>query len=102
MLYWWSLSNFLHRFVNAAGVQALALQIVGTNDSEKCEVMEVAIDGIYLDKPRLLPFGRSLLISATRLDWIVLCNVPGFYEVKSRITSYFFVFLFLVLASFSF
>ena len=70
----------LKRFVNAIGVHALALMIADERGN-KCEMQEVAIDGVYLDKPRVPLFGKSLLITGGRLDWLVRCEKPGTYSV---------------------
>ena len=75
------LIQLLKRFVNAIGVHALALMIADERGN-KCEMQEIAIDGVYLDKPRAPLFGKSLLITGGRLDWLVRCEKPGTYSVS--------------------
>jgi len=70
------------RFANAIGVHGLALNIESLQ-GDTCEIREVAVDGVYLPRPRKIRFGRSLVISGGRLDWLVVCNVPGSYSLKS-------------------
>lgn len=71
------------RFVNAIGVHALALSIED-DEGNQCDVREIAIDGVYLPEPRVPRFGRSLVVSGGRLDWLVICDKPGAYKMKSR------------------
>jgi len=70
------------RFVNAIGVHALALSIEDPTGN-KCEIKEIAIDGVYLPSPRAPRFGRSLVVAGGRLDWLVICEKPGNYALKS-------------------
>jgi len=71
------------RFVNSIGVHGLALNIESLSHGT-CEIKEVAIDGVYLARPRKIKFGRSLVISGGRLDWLVICNAPGSYSLTSK------------------
>ena len=67
--------------MNAIGVHGLALHIESLQ-GDTCEIKEVAVDGVYLPRPRRVRFGRSLVVSGGRLDWLVVCNVPGSYSVR--------------------
>ena len=73
--------KIIYRFVNAIGVHSLALSLENEN-GDKCSYKEIALDGIYLPQPRVPRFGRSLLISGGRLDWFVICEKPGTYQVN--------------------
>lgn len=66
--------------MNAIGVHALALSIED-DEGNQCDIREIAIDGIYLPEPRVPRFGRSLVVSGGRLDWLVICDKPGAYKV---------------------
>ena len=71
--------------LNAGGLYALAVHLVNTNDGSSCTVKEIALDGMYLDQPRDLGTGRSVLFAASRVDWLVKCPIPGTYEVKQSL-----------------
>jgi len=77
----------LLRIVNAAGSKSLELVITeeySKTPAEACQVWEIAIDGIYLNEPRTLRLGKTFLIPACKVDWIVVCNRPGRYKVSIR------------------
>ena len=77
--------NLTFRMVNAGGTQTIEVVLVNQNGSEPtsdCEVWEIAFDGMYLDYARRPALGKSLINSAARVDWIVICNNPGVYEVS--------------------
>ena len=74
-------ATIFSRLLNAGGLHSLALQIVATSGISACDVREIAIDGIYLEEPRRPRLGRSLLVSAGRVDWVVRCSNPGTYQV---------------------
>ena len=70
--------------VNAAGSKALELLISEVNDNnstDACQVWEIALDGIYLNQPRIPRLGKILLVPSSRADLVVVCNRPGTYEV---------------------
>ena len=69
-----------HRFANAIGVHALALTIEDASGN-KCDIREIAVDGIYLPLPRVQRYGRSLVVAGGRVDWLVLCDRAGSYSV---------------------
>ncbi|CAK8689527.1 unnamed protein product [Clavelina lepadiformis] len=75
------------RLLNAGGLYALAVHLVNTNDGSSCTVKEIALDGMYLDQPRDLGTGRSVLFAASRVDWLVKCPIPGTYELRSTFLS---------------
>ena len=71
--------------VNAGGTQTIEVVLVDQNGREPtsdCEVWEIAFDGMYLDNARRPALGKSLINSAARVDWIVVCNYPGVYEAS--------------------
>lgn len=59
------------------------------NPTSKCDIREIALDGIYLPTPRRMHDGQSLLVPAARVDWLVKCNVPGEYKVRYMLSSSF-------------
>jgi len=71
------------RFANAIGVHALALTIEDASGN-KCDVREIAVDGIYLPLPRVQRYGRSLVVAGGRVDWLVLCDRAGSYSLTSK------------------
>jgi len=71
------------RLLNAAGLDALAVQIA-SNGTSSCVVKEIALDGHYLDLMRDQRLGRSLLLPGSRVDWLVSCENPGEYKVKLK------------------
>jgi len=70
------------RMVNTAGLFLLGVSIQDDNGAE-CEVLEIAVDGVYLDKPRHPYLNSSLMCSGNRIDWLVRCPTPGTYQVVS-------------------
>ena len=70
--------------INAGGTKTIEAVITdqnGTTPTNGCDVWEIAYDGIYLDQAKRPRLGKSLLNSGSRVDWIVVCNNPGVYEV---------------------
>ena len=74
----------LLRMVNGGVSKTIELILVDENGKEpthNCDVWEIAYDGIYLHYARKQKLGKSLLDLGARVDWIVVCNRPGIYEV---------------------
>lgn len=70
--------------VNAGGTRTLQLMITDVNGktpTSACDVWEISFDGMYLNNPREPHLGRTLIVPASKCDWIVVCNEPGNYEV---------------------
>nr|XP_018668543.1 uncharacterized protein LOC100183735 isoform X1 [Ciona intestinalis]XP_026691417.1 uncharacterized protein LOC100183735 isoform X1 [Ciona intestinalis]XP_026691418.1 uncharacterized protein LOC100183735 isoform X1 [Ciona intestinalis]XP_026691419.1 uncharacterized protein LOC100183735 isoform X1 [Ciona intestinalis] len=72
------------RMVNAGGLTTLEMTIVDNNGVNACDFYEIAIDGVYLNKPRMPRFKKTLLVPAARVDWLVVCNKPGNYKLVSQ------------------
>lgn len=72
------------RIVNAGGSYSLAVSIMNLEGFE-CQVKEIAIDGVYLEKARFPHLGRSLVLAGGRLDLLVRCPTPGIYQVINDI-----------------
>ena len=53
-----------------------------SNGHSSCDILEIAVDGIYLDRGTPPRLGRSFLIPGTRMDWLIVCNSPGEYYVS--------------------
>ncbi|XP_078484901.1 multicopper oxidase mco-like [Ciona intestinalis] len=74
------------RMVNAGGSASLELLITnvgGVTAATGCSFMEIAIDGVYLDQARSPRLGKTLIIPSGKADWLVVCDQPGNYEVRS-------------------
>ncbi|XP_076824256.1 multicopper oxidase mco-like [Clavelina lepadiformis] len=73
------------RMVNAGGNAALILQITDTNGAiaEGCTVYQIALDGIYFDSATPPRLGKTMLVPSAKSDWLVVCNIPGTYELRS-------------------
>lgn len=73
----------MFRMVNAGADASLELFITDSNGTQasECDILEIALDGIYLPAPRPMHEGQSLLVPGNRVDWLVKCNVPGIYQV---------------------
>ena len=74
--------------INGGGsktIEAVLTNQNSTTASSNCDVWEIAYDGMYLNQARRPKhFGKSLINSGARVDWIVACNRPGTYEVIYR------------------
>jgi len=55
---------------------------VDGNGNSACDILEIAVDGIYLDRGIPPKLGRSFLVSSARIDWLIVCNNPGAYYVS--------------------
>lgn len=75
------------RMVNAGADASLEVYITDSNGNPAadCDIREIALDGIYLPAPRTMHEGQSLLVPGNRLDWLVICNTPGIYQVYKYI-----------------
>ncbi|XP_076825740.1 multicopper oxidase mco-like isoform X2 [Clavelina lepadiformis] len=73
------------RMVNAGGNAALILQITDTNGAiaEGCTVYQIALDGIYFDSATPPRLGKTMLVPSAKADWLVVCNIPRTYELRS-------------------
>ena len=71
-----------NRLVNGAATLNLALSVVDGAGKPACDILEIAVDGIYLDRGRRQRLGRSFLMTSTRIDWLIVCNKPGEYYVS--------------------
>lgn len=70
--------------VNGGGGTVLELSITGQGETAtECEVMGIAYDGIYLNQATPLKLKKALLVATGRLDWLIVCNEPGVYEVPT-------------------
>lgn len=72
---------FKRRLVNAGGIHSLNIVDPFSKKGDKCDVYEIARDGVYLKRPKQ-PQGGSMLLPGGRVDWILQCNEPGTYKVK--------------------
>jgi len=76
--------------VNAGGSATLELMITNTDTNTAatgCSFKEIAFDGVYLDAARDARLGKTLLIPASKADWLIVCNTPGLYEVSEGFKS---------------
>nr|XP_018667701.1 putative multicopper oxidase GMC1 isoform X1 [Ciona intestinalis] len=72
------------RIIDTGGLYAVALHIDNVDpNGASCTVKEIAMDGVYLDQPRDPWLGRSFLVAAGRVDWLVICPESGTYELRS-------------------
>ena len=79
--------------INAGGSKNLQLVITDENNriqTNSCEVWEIALDGMYLNKPRKPKLGRSFLTSSARVEWIVVCHKSGVYKVIKKLKQLYF------------
>jgi len=60
----------------------LALNVVDGNGGSPCNILEIAVDGVYLDRGVPPRVGRSFLVPSSRMDWLIVCNSPGEYYVS--------------------
>lgn len=52
----------------------------------KCQIREIALDGVYLPNPRRMHSGQSFIVPGSRVDWLVICHTPGTYKVGLQYT----------------
>lgn len=74
------------RMVNAGGHPNLEVYIIENSidvPTPKCQIREIATDGIYLPSPRRMHSGQSLIAPGSRVDWLVICHTPGTYKLAS-------------------
>ncbi|XP_078492349.1 laccase-like [Ciona intestinalis] len=72
------------RILDTGGLYAVALHIDNIDpNGPRCTVKEIAMDGVYLDRPRSPWLGRTFLVAAGRVDWLVICPEIGTYELRS-------------------
>ena len=77
---------FSNRLLNAGSQLNLALDVVDDNGNSACDILEIAVDGIYLDRGTPPRLGRSFLVPSSRMDWLIVCNNPGEYYVSLETT----------------
>jgi len=70
--------------LNAGTFDNLALNVVDSSGNSACDILEIAVDGIYLDYCRPPRLGRSFLAAGSRMDWLIVCNNPGEYNVSLK------------------
>lgn len=71
--------------VNAGGSATLEVHITNSanaNGLAACTIREIATDGVYLDAPREMNQGQTLLVPAARADWLVKCDTVGTFYVS--------------------
>ena len=72
--------------VNAGGNPSLELIVIDSNTGDvACSFIEIAIDGVYLDAARRPRLNKSFLVPSARVDWLIVCNTPGTYEVAFNV-----------------
>jgi len=80
------MSMFLsNRLINTAATLTLGLNVVDGAGKPACDIREIAVDGIYLNRGRRQRLGRSFLSQSSRMDWLIVCNKPGEYYVSLHI-----------------
>ena len=69
---------------NAGGDFGLAIIVTDENGkpTTNCEYREIALDGVYIDKPRRPHLGRTYLAPGERSDWMIKCSKSGTYKVS--------------------
>lgn len=68
--------------VNAGGNPTLEIGIYDSaTQTPACTYMEIAIDGVYLNEARTPRLDKSFFVPSAKIDWLVVCNTPGTYEV---------------------
>jgi len=75
---------FSNRLLNAGSQLHLALNVVDDRGNSSCDILEIAVDGIYLDRGTPPRLGRSFLVPSSRMDWLIVCNNPGVYYVSLK------------------
>ena len=83
---------FSNRLLSAGSKLNLALSVVDGNGKSACDILEIAVDGIYLDRGTPPRLGRSFLFSSARTDWLIVCETPGEYYVSLQTIFYFICF----------
>jgi len=63
----------------------LALNVVDGAGNPACDILEIAVDGIYLNRGRRQRLGRSFISPSSRVDWLIVCNKRGEYYVSLHI-----------------
>ena len=80
------MSMFLpNRLINTAATFTLALNVVGGAGNPACDILEIAVDGIYLSRGRKHRLGRSFLSQSARMGLLIFYNKPGEYYVSLHI-----------------
>jgi len=74
-----------NRLINTAATLTLGLNVVDGAGKPACDILEIAVDGIYLNRGRRQRLGRSFLSQSARMDWLIVCNEPGEYYVSLHI-----------------
>ncbi|XP_078495917.1 uncharacterized protein LOC144751887 [Ciona intestinalis] len=74
------------RFANAGGSHSLELEVT-TSSGHPCEWREIALDGVYLEKPRIPRANQTLIVPGGRADWMIKCEYPGTYQIRSIVKS---------------
>jgi len=64
------MSMFLsNRLINTEATLTLGLNLVNGAGKPACDILEIAVDGIYLDCGKPPRRGRSFLAQSPRIDW---------------------------------
>jgi len=71
-----------NRLLNTGSSGTLALNVVDGAGKPACDILEIAVDGIYLNFGKPSRLGRSFLVPGSRMDWLIVCNYPGTYYVS--------------------
>jgi len=71
-----------NRLLNAGSRSNLALNVVDGAGNPACDILEIAVDGIYLNCGKPPRLGRSFIVTGSRIDWLIVCNNPGTYYVS--------------------
>ncbi|XP_039269784.2 uncharacterized protein LOC120344568 [Styela clava] len=72
------------RMANAGGIHVLEISLPRTETGVPCVVHEIARDGIYLEHPRELQHGQTVIAQGGTADWLIRCDVPGNYKIESN------------------
>ncbi|XP_039253915.2 uncharacterized protein LOC120330983 [Styela clava] len=73
------------RMINSDRELTLELKVFNVATGETCKTREIAFDGIYLDEPRSLLNGKSVMSPSSTLDWLIRCDVPGNYSMVGNL-----------------
>ena len=71
-----------NRLLNSGSRSNLALNVVDGAGNPACDILEIAVDGIYLNFGKPPRLGRSFIVPGSRMDWLIVCNNPGTYYVS--------------------
>jgi hypothetical protein len=72
------------RIVNTQQLYSMGLYFSDpSGNNNTCTVYEIAVDGVYLDSPRVPKLGKSFIPCGGRIDILVKCDTAGQYELRS-------------------